>query len=190
MPGLLLKRYYSRLVWEKSRFGSRTIPWFSLFKKFENEARLNYFVSGKQMSTNVLFSSVIHKNFITDPFAEIRYLDVDIEVLYHMIPALLQMFWLFEAHYWKTYKRENTVWNRRVIKSKTDKRKYTWNKAWKSLTFTLKNSENLIVFIYPHETTTQFKITSLVCVRIELTTLALLAPRSTYWANRPTISNV
>ena len=77
------------------------------------------------MSTNVLFSSVIHKNFITVPFAEIRQLDVDIEVLYDMIPAMLQMFWLFEAHYWKTYKRENTVWNRPVIKSKTDKRKYT-----------------------------------------------------------------
>ena len=60
----------------------------------------------------------------------------------------------------------------------------------KKFDFHIWNSENLILFIHPHEITTQFKITSLVCVRIELTTLALLAPRSTYWANRPTISNV
>ena len=60
----------------------------------------------------------------------------------------------------------------------------------KKFDFHIWNSENLILFIHPHETTTQFKITSLVCVRIELTTLVLLAPRSTYWANRPTISNV
>ena len=28
------------------------------------------------------------------------------------------------------------------------------------------------------------------CVRIELTTLALLAPRSAYWANRPCVGRV
>ena len=46
--------------------------------------------------------------------------------------------------------------------------------------FTFEPAKPRIFNIHANETTTILKIASLVSVRIELTTLALLAPRSTY----------